>query len=64
MRQMSIFDLNPKNWIEKTEELLERLIIEYELPEKALYLRETKNENYTISSMSLCISEPDYTKSP
>ena len=61
MEQLSLFDAQ-KTWVEKTEELLDKLIVELELPEKSLYLRTETGKNDTITSRSICIYEPEYPK--
>lgn len=53
------------NWKKPVEDMLEALIVEMELPEKALYLMTNYGrDGKKITSYSVCIYEPDYPLSP
>ena len=53
--------MEEKNWQAAIQTMLDKLVVENELPEQSLYIEENKGrDGVTITSYSVCIYEPNY----
>lgn len=65
IKEKTIEAVTDKEWKIKIQEMLNKLIAEFELPEKSLYLAQNVGRvTKKITSYSVCIYEPEYPKLP